>query len=59
VSRTNRVTAGDGGQPLHVDAEQVGERCRLGLAQLREFRRNMRYRAVVLAQLCTSADVLS
>jgi len=43
--------------PLHVDAEHVGERRRLGLAQLRELGRDVRHRAVVLTQLLTGADV--
>jgi hypothetical protein len=59
MSRTHRVAARDGGQPLHMNAEQVCERRRLGLTQLREFRRNMRYRAVMLAQLRTGTEVLS
>ncbi len=33
-----RVAAGDGGQPLDVDTEQVGEGRGLGLAQLRKLR---------------------
>lgn len=41
-----------------MDSEQVGERLRLGLAQLREFRRDMGYRAVVLTQLRAVTDVL-
>jgi hypothetical protein len=40
-------------------AEQVGESGRLCLAQLRELRSDVRYRAVVLAQLRTSTDMLS
>jgi hypothetical protein len=59
VSRTYRVAAGDGGQPLHMDTEQVGEGRRLGLAELREFRRDVRDGAVVLAQLRPRPDMLS
>jgi hypothetical protein len=57
VGRARSVTAGDGRQPLHVYAEHVGERRRLGLAQLRELGRDVRHRAVVLAQLLPGADV--
>ena len=42
---------GDGRQSLDVAAEQPGENLGLGLAQLRELRRDVRDRAVVLAQL--------
>ena len=45
------VAVGDGGQTLDVGAEQLGERGRLGLAQLRELGRDVRDRAVVLAEL--------
>lgn len=37
--------------------EKVRESFRLGLAQLRELRRHVGYRAVVLAQLLAHADV--
>ena len=42
-----------------MNPEQVGERLRLGLAQLRKLRRDVGHRAVVLAQLSTGADMLS
>ena len=57
------VAARDGGQALHVRAEQLGERRGLGLAQLRELGRHVGDRAVVLAELhapvarCRLADL--
>jgi hypothetical protein len=59
VRRTYRVAAGDGGQPLHMDTEKVGEGRGLGLAQLRKLLCDVRDRAVMLAQLRTGTDVLS
>jgi hypothetical protein len=59
VRRAYRVAARDGGQPLHMDPEQVSKGRRLGFAQLRELRGDVRDRAVVLAQLRTCTDVLS
>jgi hypothetical protein len=59
VRRAYRVAARDGGQPLHMDTEQFGESRCLGFAQLRELRGDVRDRAVVLAQLRTSTDVIS
>jgi hypothetical protein len=59
VRRTYHVAAGDGGQPLHMDTEQVGESRGLSLAQLRKLRGNVRDRTMVLAQLRTGTDVLS
>ena len=53
-----RVTAGDGGQPLHMDAEQVGEGGGLGFTQLGELRGHVRDGAVMLAQLRTGTNVL-
>jgi hypothetical protein len=58
MRRTHHVPAGDRGEPLYVDPEQVCERRRLGLTQLREFRRDVRDGAMVLAQLRTRTDVL-
>ena len=51
VGGAHGVAARDGGQALHVRAEQLGEGAGLGLAQLRELRGHMGDRAVVLAQL--------
>lgn len=42
---------GDGRDPLHVCAEQPGERLGLGLTQLGKLFGDVRHRAVVLAQL--------
>ena len=42
---------------MHVEHPPEGGR--LGVAQLRELRSDVRHRAVVLAQLRTGADVLS
>jgi hypothetical protein len=58
MRRAYRVAAGDGGQPLHVDTEQVGEGRGLGLAQLWKFRGDVRNRAMMLAQLRAGTDVL-
>jgi alpha-1,6-mannosyltransferase len=58
VRRAYRVAAGDGGQPLDVHTEQVGEGRGLGLAQLRKLLCHVRDRAVVLTQLRTGTDVL-
>ena len=49
---------GDGRQPLNVRAEHPLEGSRLGLAQLRELRGDVRNWAVVLAQLHAGAGVL-
>ena len=54
----DRVTAGDGGQPLHVGAQQPFECAGLGLAQLLELGRDVRDRAVVLAELPAGADAV-
>jgi hypothetical protein len=51
VGGARGATARDGGQALHVRAEQLGEGAGLGLAQLRELRGHVGDRAVVLAQL--------
>ncbi|GAA3094724.1 hypothetical protein GCM10020001_008250 [Nonomuraea salmonea] len=45
------VAVSDRGQALHRGAEQLRERLRLGLAQLRELRGRVSHRAVVLAEL--------
>lgn len=58
MRRADDVAAGDGGQPLHMRSEQIGEGCRLRLAELRELCRHMGYWAMVLAQLGTGSDVL-
>ena len=52
------VAVGDGGEALHVRAEDPGERLGLGLAQLRKGGRHMSHRAVVLAQLRAAAGQL-
>jgi hypothetical protein len=49
MRRTHHVAAGDRGQSLYMDPEQVCECRRLGLTQLRKFRCNVRDRAMVLA----------
>src|ERR1700722_19953530 len=51
VRRTDPVAVRDGRQPLHRRAEQPAERFRLRLAQFRELGRDVRDRAVVLADL--------
>ena len=45
------VAVGDGGQPLHVAAEDLADRLGLGLAQLGELVGDVGDRAVLLAQL--------
>jgi hypothetical protein len=50
------VTACDGREPLYVGAEEFGECRRLDLAQLGELRRDVRDRAVVLAELLPCPD---
>jgi hypothetical protein len=49
MRRAHHIAAGDRGQSLYVDPEQVCERGRLGLTQLRKLRCDMRDRAMVLA----------
>src|SRR5579863_6884002 len=51
VRRADPVAVRDGRQPLHRRAEQPAERFRLRLAQLGELGRDVRDRAVVLADL--------
>jgi len=51
VRSARAVAVDDRRQPLHVGAQDLGERFTLGLAQLGELLRDVRYRAVVLAQL--------
>ena len=53
VRGADPVAVGDRGQSLDVRAEHLLERARLGLAQLRELGRDVRDRAVVLADLDT------
>src|SRR5579863_5109502 len=55
VRRADPVAVRDGRQPLHRGAEQPGERFRLRLAQLRELGRDVRDRAMVLAELLAAA----
>ncbi len=47
---------GDGGQTLHVRADQAGDDLGLGLAQLGKLGGDLRHRAVVLAQLPAGGD---
>ena len=56
VCGADPVAVGDGGQPLHVGADQPADHRGLGLAQLRELRRHVRHRAVVLAELPAAGD---
>jgi hypothetical protein len=58
VGGADRVSAGDGGQPLDVGAQQPLERPCFCLAQLRELGRDVRDRAVVLAELAAGADLV-
>ena len=51
VGGAGAVAVDDRGQPLHVGAQDLGERLALGLAQLRELLGDVRHRAVVLADL--------
>jgi hypothetical protein len=53
MSRAHAIAMCDGGQPLHVDTEQVGERGGFNLADLREPLGHVRNRAVMLAELFT------
>ena len=50
------VAVRDGGQALHVGADQTGDHRGLGLAQLGELGGHVRHRAVVLAQLPAGRD---
>jgi hypothetical protein len=59
MRRAYGVAAGDCGQPLDVDTEQVGEGRGFGLTQLWKLRGDVRDRAVVLAQLRAGPDVLN
>ena len=56
VRGADPVTVGDGGQALDVGAHEPADHRSLGLAQLRELRRDVRHRAVVLAQLPAAGD---
>ena len=58
VGRAYAVAVGDGGQPLHVRAQQPAEHLGLGLAQLREVGGDVRDRAVVLADLHARAGLV-
>ncbi len=51
MSGADTVAVRDGGEPLHVDAKEAGERARLHFAQLRKLRGYVGHRTVVLAQL--------
>ena len=51
VRGAGAVAVDDGRQPLHMGARDLGEGLALGFAQLRELLGNVRYRAVVLADL--------
>jgi hypothetical protein len=49
MRRTDGIAAGNSGQPLHVNTEEISERSRLCFTQLREFSRDVRYGTVMLA----------
>src|ERR1700712_5304500 len=55
--RAERVAPGDGGQSLSIGTQRGGEDRHLGLAQLWEPLRDVRDRAVVLAELLAVADL--
>ncbi len=57
VGGADPVAVGDGGQPLHMGAQQLGEDLGLRLAQLRELLGDVRDRAVVLAELLAGGGV--
>ena len=50
------VAVSDGGESLHVGVQQLGQRRRLSLAELRELRRNRLNGAMVLAELGAGGD---
>lgn len=52
----HRVTVGDGGQPLHVRAEQLGKCLPFRVAQFRELRGHVRDGAMMLADLDSMTD---
>ncbi len=59
VGGTGAIAVDDGRKQLHVGSEDLGHGLLFGLAELREFLGDVRYRAVVLADLHTvdrSAD---
>src|SRR6478735_7863895 len=56
--RADRITPGDGGQPLSVRAQGAGEDRHLLLAQLGVAGGHVPHRAVMLAQLLPDADLL-
>ncbi len=56
VRGAHAVAVRDGGQALDVRADELGDRLRFGLAQLRELGRHVRDRAVVLAELAARGD---
>lgn len=53
-----RITVGDGRQPLSSAVEGLGKDLELGLAELREASRDMGHRTVVLAQLRAERDLV-
>ena len=56
VCGADPVAVGDRGQPLDVGAHEPADHRGLGLAQLGELGRDVRHRAVVLAQLPAAGD---
>ena len=56
--RAEGIPPGDGGQPLRVGTQRLRDHRHFLLAQLRELRRHVGYRAMVLAQLFTDAHLL-
>jgi hypothetical protein len=56
VSSADTITVGDGGQPLHVTADQPRNHTCLSLAELRKLRCDLRHRTVVLTELASTGD---
>jgi len=56
VRGADAVAVADGGQPLHVAAQEAGECLRLGLAQLGELRCHVGDGTVVLTELVTAGS---
>ena len=54
MSRADAVAVRDGGEALHMDTKETGERSCLHLADLGKARSHMRNRAVMLAELLTN-----
>src|SRR6266508_2507953 len=56
VGGADAVPVGDGGQSLHVGADQLADHLGLRFAQLGELGRHMSHRTVVLAELAAGRD---